>query len=372
MLVHTLELAERGRGGTRPNPIVGAVVVREGRVLGEGFHEAAGKDHAEVVALKAAAPGTAPPLFDGRLRGCTVYVSLEPCAHYGRTAPCADLLIRAGVARVVVAAVDPSDKVAGKGIQRLREAGMEVVVDDGDLSYRARRQNDPFRTWAVTGRPFVTYKYAATLDGRVATPSGHSRWISGEDSRRQVHEMRAAADAVLVGAGTLAADDPQLTARALPVSRQPLRVVVDGALSIARTSALAKTVGEGPVLCVCSEAVPLERRREVAGWGIEVAALETGEDGHLDASAVAALLGSREIQDVLLEGGPRLAGAWWRAGLVDRVVAFLAPIVLGGGGPGPFDGQGPEKMDQAWRLQDVVTTTSGQDLMVSGYVREPY
>lgn len=372
MLLRTLELAELGRGQTQPNPVVGAVVVRDGRVLGEGYHRAAGQAHAEVAALQAAAPGEASPTFKGLLRGATVYVSLEPCCHFGRTPPCADLLVEAGIARVVVAAVDPSAKVAGKGIRRLREAGVEVAVDDGEIGYRARRQNDAFRTWAVEGRPFVTYKYAVTLDGCVATATGHSRWISGEESRHEAHRLRAASDAVLAGAGTVRADDPQLTVRSIPVTTQPLRVVVDPRLRLAADCALVRTAAEGPVLCLCSAAVPEARRREVADWGLEVVALEDGPGGRPAPRKVAELLGGREIQSVLLEGGPTLAGAWWEAGLIDRVVAFVAPVVVGGDGPGPFRGPGCARMDEARRLRDVTRTCFGPDVMISGYAREPH
>lgn len=371
MLLRTLELAERGRGRTRPNPIVGSVVVREGRVLGEAFHTAAGEDHAEAAALKAAAPGEHAPTFGGQLRGTTVYVSLEPCSHFGRTPPCADLLVQAGVTRVVVAAVDPSAKVAGKGIRRLRAAGVEVVVDEGDIGYQARRQNDAFRTWAVQGRPFVTYKYAMTLDGCVATATGHSRWISGEESRREVHRLRACMDAVLVGSGTLRADDSRLTARDVPVVTQPLRVVLDPRLSLDRGSALVQTAAQGAVLCICGPQVPESRMREVAGWGVEVVALAGDTAGRPLPQEVVALLGGREVQDLLLEGGPTVAGAWWEAGLIDRIVAFVAPVIVGGRGLGPFGGTGSERMDGAGRLRDITTTQFGPDVMVSGYVREP-
>ncbi len=371
MLLRTLELAERGRGCTRPNPVVGSVVVREGRVLSEAHHVAVGEDHAEVAALKAAAPGQPAPTFGGRLRGTTVYVSLEPCSHFGRTPPCADLLVQAGVTRVVVAAVDPSAKVAGKGIQRLRSAGVDVVVDEGDICYRARRQNDAFRTWAVTGRPFVTYKYAMTLDGCVATAARHSQWISGEESRREAHRLRASLDAIVVGSGTLHADNSRLTARDVPAIAQPLRIVLDPRLSLRSDSALVRTAAEGPVLCICGPQAPESRVREVAGWGVEVVSVPADAAGRPLPQEVAVLLGRREVQSLLLEGGPTVAGAWWKAGLIDRIVAFVAPVIVGGAGLGPFGGCGSQRMDQAGRLRDVTTAQFGRDVAVSGYVREP-
>ncbi|MBU2602106.1 MAG: bifunctional diaminohydroxyphosphoribosylaminopyrimidine deaminase/5-amino-6-(5-phosphoribosylamino)uracil reductase RibD [Actinobacteria bacterium] len=368
-LERAMALAERGRGLTSPNPLVGAVVVREGRVVGEGFHAAAGQDHAEIVAMKDAAGG----LTHGALTGATVYVTLEPCSHHGRTPPCAEALIDAGVARVVVAADDPSAWVHGQGLARLRDAGLTVDVATGDLNYRARRQNDPFRKHVTEGLPFVTYKYAMTLDGRVATESGDSRWISGEDSRRRVHELRAESDAVVVGAGTLRRDDPQLTAREVAVHSQPLRVIIDSNLGIVQGSALLRTASEGPVLLLCAEGVEASRRSEVTAWGAEVVAVPSGADGRPVPHEVARLLAARDVQSVFMEGGPRLAAAWWDAGLVDKVVAFVAPVLAGGvAAPGPLPSVGYPHMDAALRLRDVEMLPSGVDVCVTGYVREPY
>jgi diaminohydroxyphosphoribosylaminopyrimidine deaminase/5-amino-6-(5-phosphoribosylamino)uracil reductase len=368
-LERAIALAERGRGLTSPNPMVGALVVRDGRVVGEGFHAAAGQDHAEIVAMKTAVG----EITEGILDGASVYVSLEPCRHHGRTPPCTKALIQAGVTRVVVASDDPSEWAHGRGLQDLRDAGLEVDVADGDLNHRARRQNDPFRKAVTRGLPFVTYKYAMTLDGRVATESGDSRWISGEESRRRVHQMRAWADAVLVGAGTLRRDDPRLTAREVSVHRQPLRVVVDPALGIDRGAALVASVDEGPVLLVCSEKVDADRRAEVAAWGVDVAAVANGDKGLPDPVAVARLLAARDVQSVFMEGGPRLAAAWWDSGLIDQVVAFVAPVIAGGSGsPGPLPSSGYPHMDAALRLRDLEVTPSGADVQVVGYVGEPY
>lgn len=368
-LERALALAERGRGLTSPNPVVGAVVVVDGRVVGEGFHAAAGRDHAEIEAMKAAVGDD----FAGRLQGATAYVSLEPCRHHGRTPPCTEALIRAGVTRVVVGAEDPSAWVHGRGIADLRAAGVVVETADGDLAYRARRQNDAFRKHVSAGLPFVTYKYAMTIDGRVATESGDSKWISGEESRLRVHHFRARSDAVLVGAGTLRADDPELTAREVPVHRQPTRVIVDSQLRIGRDARVVQTAAEGPVLVVCGASVPEARRAEVRGWGVEVEAADLGADGYPDPVAVGRLLADRQVQDVFMEGGARLAAAWWDAGLVDRIVAFIAPVVAGGvDSPGPLPAAGYAHMDAALRLRDLQTERSGADVMFSGYVREPY
>jgi diaminohydroxyphosphoribosylaminopyrimidine deaminase / 5-amino-6-(5-phosphoribosylamino)uracil reductase len=365
-----LQLAERGRGCTSPNPMVGAVVVRDSVVLGEGYHAGPGLDHAEVAALKAAAGRD----YKGKLAGATVYVSLEPCCHYGRTPPCTHALLDAGVTRVVAGAPDPSPRVNGCGIEELRAAGVVVDVAEGDLALRTRRQNGPFRKHAVTGLPFVTYKYAMTLDGRVATQGGSSRWISGSESRRMVHQLRAWSDAVMVGAGTLRADDPLLTVRDAPTQRQPLRVVVDpdlGAISL--RAALVRSRGDGPILAFCAEGTSLARQSEVRSWGIEVAEAAAGQHGEPLPGAVAALLGARDVQSVLLEGGPRLAAAWWDAGQVDQVVAFIAPVLAGGAAsPGPLPNAGYEPMAAAFRLLETEVAESGADVVVSGYTGEAY
>ena len=367
-LERALALAERGRGMTSPNPVVGAVVVVDGRIAGEGFHAAAGQDHAEIVAMKASVGDD----ISGLLVGATIYVTLEPCCHQGRTPPCTDALIAAGVTRVVVGAEDPSEWVHGRGIRLLRAAGIVVDVADGDLAYKSKRQNDPFRKHVTAGLPFVTYKYAMTIDGRVATESGDSKWISCEESRLRVHDFRARSDAVLVGAGTFRNDDPQLTARDVPVHRQPLRVVVDSHLGAARESALVRTALEGTVLFVCTESVPESRIDEVRSWGVEVEILPATPNGHPEARSVGRLLGERHIQSVFLEGGATLAAVWWDAGLIDRIIAFVAPVVAGGASsPGPLPATGYAHMDAALRLRDVTVEQSGSDVMVSGYVGQP-
>ncbi|MHB1343905.1 MAG: bifunctional diaminohydroxyphosphoribosylaminopyrimidine deaminase/5-amino-6-(5-phosphoribosylamino)uracil reductase RibD [Thermoleophilia bacterium] len=368
-LERAIALAERGRGLTSPNPLVGAVVVRDGRVVGEGFHAAAGQDHAEIVALNSVAG----PDYADTLRGATMYVTLEPCCHQGRTPPCTRALIASGLDRVVVAADDPSAWVHGQGLAQLRAAGLIVEVADGDLNYKARRQNDAFRKQVTTGLPFVTYKYAMTLDGRVATESGDSRWISGEDSRRRVHQYRAWSDAVLVGAGTLRRDDPRLTARDVAVHRQPMRVVIDPGLGISENAALVRTVAEGPVLLVCAESVPMESVEAVRSWGVEVVSSACDQTGLPSPRSVALLLAERGVQSVFMEGGPRLAAAWWDAGLIDRLLTFVAPVVAGGSSsPGPLPAVGYAHMDAALRLRDVEVRPSGADVCMSGYVGEPY
>ena len=305
------ELAERGRGTTHPNPVVGAVVVRDGEVVGEGWHERAGGPHAEVVALEAAGE---------RARGATLYVTMEPCTHHGRTPPCVDRVLEAGVAQVVAGSLDPHAD-AGGGLERLRAAGVDVELVD---SFEARQQNEAWRTWARLRRPFVTYKVAVTLDGRVAVPG--SRWVSGEESRRLVHELRAASDAVAVGMGTVRADAPELTARGVEVVRQPRRLAF----------------GRGPL--------PSGSELELRPGSLE--------------EELAALAGEG-VQSLLLEGGPTLATSFWDADVVDKLLVFVAPI-LGGSGP-RFVGE----LRESRPLSRFTARAVGEDLLLSGYVHEP-
>ena len=310
-----LELAERGRGSTRPNPVVGAVVVAGDEIVGEGWHERAGGPHAEVVALDAAGKSA---------RGATLYVTLEPCAHHGRTPPCADAVLAAGISRVVVGAADPNPKTNGRGFARLREGGVDVELLDGELARAARRQNEAWRTWISAGRPFVSYKAAVTLDGRVVVPE--SRWVTGEESRRRVHELRADADAVAVGMGTVRADDPRLDARGVEVDRQPRRLAF----------------GRGPL-----------------PDGSELELLSGPLHDELER------LASEGVQSLLLEGGPTLATAFLREGLVDKVLLFVAPTLAG---------SGPRWVDELGgpiALSGLESERIGGDALLTGYIREP-
>jgi diaminohydroxyphosphoribosylaminopyrimidine deaminase/5-amino-6-(5-phosphoribosylamino)uracil reductase len=381
-LERAMSLAERGRGCTSPNPLVGAVIVGTGQVLGEGYHAGPWRDHAEVAAIKDASSscaggGANVPMENPRgsdvCAGATMYVTLEPCCTYGRTPPCTEALIASGFSRVVVGATDPSPKVNGRGLDRLREAGLQIDVAEGELALRIKRQNNGLRKSVATGLPFVTYKYAMTLDGRVATDEGHSRWISSPESRELVHQLRAWSDAVMVGSGTVRSDDPRLTAREVDCDRQPLRVVLDGGLTLSREAALVRTVAEGPVLAVCGAEVVDARRAEVESWGVETAAVCRGKDGGLDPTEVARMLGARAIQTVLLEGGPRVGGAWWTAGLIDMIMAFVCPQMISGReNRAPLLGAGPVSMEQATRLRELEVRSIGPDLLMSGYVREPF
>ena len=387
-LERALALAERARGRTSPNPLVGAVIVREtpggSEIVGEGHHVGPGRHHAEVAAINDALRRAGLPEYQAGVSagaesarsvcaGTTMYVSLEPCCTYGRTPPCTDALITAGFTRVVVGAIEPSPQIDGRGIELLREAGMQVDIAGGRVNHLARRQNDGTRKTVVTGLPFVTYKYALTLDGRVATDAGDSRWISSEQSRELVHRWRAWSDAVVVGATTQRLDDPRLTARDVGCERQPLRVVVDRDLGLAQGSALVQTLAEGPVLVMCGPEVSEARRAEVASWGVGVAVVKAGPDGRLDPLEVARHLASREVQTVLLEGGPQLAGAWWEAGLIDKVAAFICPRVAPGlANRGALCAAGPAGMADSLALQEVEVVQVGPDVLVSGYRGDPF
>lgn len=386
-LERALHLAEKGRGCTSPNPIVGAVIVKNGEIVGEGYHVGPGRDHAEVAAIKdalrrakasagsqgAVVAGQAPADAREFLAGTTLYVSLEPCCTYGRTPPCTDALIRTGFARVVVGATDPAPGVNGKGIDILKKAGMQVELAEDDLARRARRQNNGVRKAMRFGLPFVTYKYAMTLDGRMATDAGDSRWISSSESRALVHQWRAWADAVVIGAGTLETDNPTLTARGVACQRQPLRVIVDEALRLRKDDALVATVAEGPVLAVCGPQVEASRRALVESWGVETAVVQADGNGLLDPRAVARYLVEREVREVLLEGGPRLAGAWWAAGCIDKVAAFVCPRLMAGTeNRSPLCGEGAARMEDASALIDVEVAMSGPDVLISGYTAEPF
>ena len=313
-LERALELAERGRGTTHPNPLVGAVLVADGELVGEGWHERKGGPHAEVAALAAAGE---------RARGATAYVTLEPCAHHGATPPCADALIEAGISRVVAGQLDPHPEHGG-GLERLRAAGIEVAVADGELGFRARQQIEEWRTWVVGRRPFVTYKVAVTLDGSVAVPG--ERWVSGEESRRLVHLLRAQSDAVAVGMGTVRWDAPRLDARDVPVLRQPRRLAF----------------GRGPL----PDGSELELRSGPLREELEA-------------------LAANGVQSLLLEGGPTLAAAFLEQGLVDKLLVFVAPT-LAGEGQGMLAG-----LPASVKLARLEARSVGDDVLLQAYVRQP-
>ncbi len=361
-LARTLELAEQGRGRVSPNPLVGAVVVQDGAVAGEGWHGAYGGPHAEVVAIADAAGAD--------LRGATLYVSLEPCCHEGKTPPCTEAIVAAGIGRVVVASDDPSVKAAGRGLGILRDEGVTVAVADGALAARARRQNQPFRKHARTGRPWVRFKSAMTLDGKVATETGDSKWISSEASRGLAHCWRAELDAVAVGIGTAIADDPRLTARIESAARQPRRIVFDSLARLSTASALVREAPDIPLTVVVSRAAPRTATAALVGAGADVI-VATGQNEPARVCSALDQLGAQGITSILLEGGPHLAGAFLDAEEIDELRLFLAPIVLGGRtARDPIEGEGPERIDQAVRALSFDWEPVGDDLLVSARLRE--
>ena len=348
-----LDLAERGRGIVSPNPLVGAVVVAGGEVAGEGWHLGPGTPHAETLALDAAGD---------RARGATLYVTLEPCAHHGNTPPCAPAVVAAGVARVVIAAGDPNPLVDGAGIRHLREAGVEVEV--GPLGPEAKRQNETFRKHIATGLPFVTLKMAASLDGKAAARDGSSKWISGEESRADVQRMRAAADAIMVGAGTAFRDDPHLVVRDPAYAGAPkTRVVIDGRGIVPETHRVFD--GAAPTLVATTHASPRERREAWAAAGADVVVLDDAGSGLIPIDRLVAELGKRDLQHVLLEGGPTIAWEAVGRGVVDRVVLFIAPILVGGQeAPSVLMGGGIPGIGKAVRLRLTEVTRIGDDIKV--------
>lgn len=360
-MARALELAEHGRGTTSPNPLVGCVLVRDGAIVGEGYHRRAGEDHAEIVALRDAGDAA---------EGSTAYVTLEPCDHHGRTPPCSLALIRAGVRRVVVAALDPNPVVDGSGVRRLVGAGVEVDV--GVRRDEAERQNEVFRTSQLLGRPFVLYKTAMTLDGKIATRTGHSRWITGETSRARVQRWRHELDAVVVGVSTVLLDDPRLTAR-VEHGRTPRKVVFD---SVARTppgaALLAPDEAGVParVSVVVGPFAPPDRVAALRDAGAEVVTLD-GPKGRPSVAAALAELHRREVRSVLLEGGGTLAWSFLEAKAIDRVAWFIGPKLLGGNGATPLGGLGVTTMDEATELADLRSEMSGDDLLLTARVRYP-
>jgi diaminohydroxyphosphoribosylaminopyrimidine deaminase/5-amino-6-(5-phosphoribosylamino)uracil reductase len=356
MMRRALELAALGAGQVSPSPLVGCVIVDgRGEVIGEGTYLYEGLKHAETLALEEAGE---------RARGGTAYVSLEPHAHHGRTPPCTDALIQAGVKRVFASIEDPNPKVSGQGFAHLRQAGLQV--HNGLLAREAERLNEKYIHFMRTGRPFVHLKLAASLDGRTATRTGDSRWITGDLARRRVHELRHEYDAILIGAGTASADDPLLTDRSGLKRRSPLvRVVLDESLCLAPSSQLAGTAREFPLIVFTSQRADKARVSLLESTGAEVIQDEAG-GRHLQ--TVLDALGERSIQSVLVEGGGQVAGAFLDSGLVDKVTFFIAPMIIGGREASPsVAGRGAEKIADAVRLREVETRTHAQDIEVTGY-----
>jgi diaminohydroxyphosphoribosylaminopyrimidine deaminase/5-amino-6-(5-phosphoribosylamino)uracil reductase len=359
-LARARAIALNGRGRVSPNPLVGAVVLRDGAPVAEGWHEGPGRPHAEVMALAAAGEAA---------RGATVVCTLEPCSHHGRTPPCAEALVAAGVARVVVGCPDPLERDRDGGTAVLQAAGVEVEAAGPDDVAACAELNAPFLTAALTGLPHVTLKLATSLDGKIATAMGESRWISGPDSRALVHRWRADSDAVAVGIGTALADDPSLSARDVegPV-RQPARVVFDSAARLPLKSALAHTAHEIPVIVLAAGDAPVTRVAALEAVGVEVVRLPGAPEERIVPGLRA--LAERGVQSLFVEGGAGLAASLLAAGAVDRVAWFLAPILIGGReAPSAIGGGGVARLADAPRLRDPRAEPVGEDLLVTGRLR---
>lgn len=357
MMARAISLARNGLGRTSPNPLVGAVIVRDGRIVAEGWHRKAGTPHAEIHALNMA----------GELaRGATVYVSLEPCAHYGRTGPCAKALVEAGVSRVVVAMTDPNPKVAGKGIAILQEAGIQVTT--GVLEQEARQLNEVFLKWITTGLPFVALKTAMTLDGKIATAAGQSQWITNEASRYETHRLRDVYDGILVGINTALADNPSLTTRLKEYQgRNPVRIVVDSRARLPLESKLV-TDGAARTIVAVTAGAPADRVEALRSAGVEI--IVAGSGDHVDMHSLMEQLGAMKIASVLVEGGGSVNFSLLQAGLVDRVYAFIAPKLVGGRNAlTPVEGDGFRELKDAVELEDIQLRQLGSDVLLTGIVK---
>lgn len=352
-----LELAEKGRGWTSPNPMVGAVVVKNGRIVGRGWHQKAGGPHAEVCAIADAG---------GQSRGATLYVTLEPCNHHGRTPPCTEAILAAGISRVVYAMADPNPEVAGGGGAYLASRG--IRVQGGVLAAEAGRLNECFIKFVTTGRPFVVLKCAATLDGKIATRTGDSKWVTGPAARRHVHRLRHWMDAILVGINTVRSDDPSLTARLEnEKTRDPARIVLDTRLSIDEEArVLRQSSPAETIIATAAEANP-EKAGRLGNLGARVLRLPASKKG-VDLEALVEALGQMRITSLLVEGGSRVSAAFLSAGLVDKICFFYAPKILGGDGIPICSGPGPRQMDEALRVADVTVKHFDGDFLVEGYI----
>ena len=353
-----LALAARGQGFTSPNPMVGAVIVKDGKIVGQGFHQALGGAHAEVNAIDAAGP---------LAKGATLYVTLEPCNHTGRTPPCTEKILAAGIRRVVVAMQDPNPSVKGGGNAYLASRGIQVTC--GICEAAACRLNESFVKYIRTGRPFVTVKCAATLDGRIATRTGDSRWVTGPESREFVHRLRHAADAILVGIDTVKLDNPSLTTRLEDgVGRDPLRIVLDTRLAISENAKLLTQVSDAQTLIVSGKDISMAKKERLERSGARVM-LTRLKEGHIDLTELMPRLGRMQIGSLLIEGGGRVIGSALAAGIVDKVLFFYAPKILGGDDGIPIcRGSGPARMNDCINVNGLQVHRFGEDVMVEGYI----
>ena len=351
-----LYLAAQAKGHTSPNPMVGAVIVKDGRIIGEGYHHQAGEPHAEVNAINSA---------NESVEGATIYVTLEPCSHYGRTPPCSDLIIDKKLKRVVVAALDPNPVVSGSGIERIRNAGIEVVT--GVLEEESRKLNEVFNYFITTKRPFVVMKYAMTLDGKIATETGESKWISSVASRNHAHHLRGQLSGIMVGIGTVLKDDPRLTCRVdgLP---QPVRIVMDSQLKIPMDARVLTEQNKAETVILTTDQAPSAKKEALEKRGVMVKIVKES-DGHVDLDEAMRIIGEYGVDSLLLEGGGTLNGAALKAGIVHKLSVYIAPKLLGGAEAiSPVMGHGVQHMTDAYKVKSVETTRIEDDLHIEAYI----
>ncbi len=357
-----LELAEKGRGRTSPNPMVGAVLVKNGRVVGEGCHRKAGMPHAEIEALRRAGKNA---------RGADLYVNLEPCCHFGKTPPCTEAILSAGVRKVIVGMRDPNRLVSGKGFRQLKKNGVQVVT--GPLRKECERLNEVFIKFIQTGNPFVVLKTAISLDGKIATSSGESQWITGAKAREKVHQVRNEMDAIVAGARTIVKDDPFLTTRLgkkSAVVKHPVRVILDNEFLVPLKSNVFKNADTQRVLYATGKNLPASRRKQLMRRGIEILILKENK-GKVDLQHLMRTLGDQDISSVLIEGGGEVNASALSAGIVDKVMVFIAPILIGGkGAPGPLGGKGVRHLKDAFKIKNMTVNQIGNDFLLEGYVQQ--
>lgn len=355
-----LRLAAKGRGLTNPNPMVGAVVVKDGEIVGRGYHQRAGQPHAEILALQEAGE---------KARGATLYLNLEPCAHFGRTPPCTEAILEAGIKRVVAGMIDPNPLVSGRGVSRLRRA--KVQVDVGLLAEECRQLNAPFIKYITTGRPLITLKVAVSMDGKMATNRGEARWISSAESRKYVHKLRQKVDAVMVGIGTVLKDDPLLTVRLpfLKKARQPWRVIVDSNLRLPLRSQIVRTAKQYPTLVAATNSAPLYQMEQLEKANVKVLIVAKDRQGRVNLAALMKELAKRGILSVLLEGGPTLNASALQEKLIDRLIFFIAPKLIGGEkAPGAIGGKGINRLKDALPVKNLRVRKLGIDLLLEGEI----
>ena len=350
-----LDLAGHARGDTSPNPLVGAVIVKDGQVIARGYHHQAGHNHAEINALENA---------EEEITGATMYINLEPCTHYGKTPPCSEAIIKSGLSRVVIAMEDPNPKIAGAGVKRLKEAGLEVEV--GLLKEKAQRLNEIFIKYITTNKPFVILKNAVTLDGRIATKNGDSKWISGEQARSIVHDLRDRVDAILVGIGTVLSDDPRLTTRLPDGGTDPLRIILDSRLNIPLTAKIINQDSPADTMVVTTSQASEDKKKELMARGVRV--LEIGSSRGIDLTELLKRLAAEEITSLLVEGGSQVNSSFWAGRLVDKLYYFIAPKIIGGKEAVPVvAGEGVKKVKDGIKIVDKNIRQIGEDLLLVGY-----